>query len=127
MKTVFLVTSGEYSDYSIEAVFSTRENAHAFIDSGRKRLCEAEIEEFIVDPCSPKINPVWYVRFDLDGNVMAVKNEGQPTQPVAITAGYDFHRNNIQVYGISAEDERTALKIAAHERAMFLANERTKS
>lgn len=37
MKRVFIVMSGEYSDYSVEGVFTTREKAEAFIEL-HKRL-----------------------------------------------------------------------------------------
>ena len=35
MKTVYVVTRGEYSDYAIEALFSTMEKANAYMDKFR--------------------------------------------------------------------------------------------
>ena len=45
MNTVYIVTSGCYSDYSIDAVFSTREAAEAYIGTKTNR----DIEEWQVD------------------------------------------------------------------------------
>lgn len=44
--TIYAVTSGEYSDYRIEGVFSTKEKAEAFA----LLVCEAnDIEEYVLD------------------------------------------------------------------------------
>lgn len=48
MEKVYIVTSGEYSDYTIEAVFSTREKAEEFV-SVLKLNYPAEIVEWNVD------------------------------------------------------------------------------
>ena len=44
---VYLVTQGDYSDYHVEAVFSTKGKAQAWIDSSRKWSCV--IEEWELD------------------------------------------------------------------------------
>lgn len=59
MKIIYLVTEGEYSDYGIEAVFSTEELAQAYIDTreshkapdGKKYYgyCEYKIEQYPID------------------------------------------------------------------------------
>lgn len=47
MKNIFVVTSGQYSDYSITAVFSTRELAEEFIKDFPRRYCDQHrIEEY---------------------------------------------------------------------------------
>ena len=46
-RKVYLVTQGRYSDYHVEAVFSTKEKAQAWIDSSREQGCE--IEEWDID------------------------------------------------------------------------------
>lgn len=51
MSTVYLVTSGEYSDYSILAAFSTEADADAYVEHmrSRDRWSSARVEEFPVD------------------------------------------------------------------------------
>src|SRR5262245_338964 len=51
MTNVFAVTAGEYSDYHIVAIFSTRERAQTFI----KKSGEGMVEEYTLDP-SPAIS-----------------------------------------------------------------------
>jgi hypothetical protein len=49
---VFIVTSGEYSDYGINAVFSTRELAQAYVDlfPKQRKWKTMDIEEWTLDP-----------------------------------------------------------------------------
>lgn len=47
MTTVYLVTSGEYSDYGVDGAFSTREKAVAWINGEDD---DYEIEEYDIDP-----------------------------------------------------------------------------
>lgn len=86
---VFVVTSGCYSDYSIEAVFSTRE--------GAARLAETEpgfnIEEFHLDSDSGQIAVIpHHCRINLlDGTVL----EEQPGDSVSVGVG---ERGRIEYY-----------------------------
>ena len=48
--SIFIVTSGEYSDYGIEAVFSTREKADEYVE---QHGTDFRVEEFPVDSCVP--------------------------------------------------------------------------
>ena len=49
MTVCYVITSGEYSDYRIQAVFSTQELAQ----SALRHYNDAQIEEFSVDPDYP--------------------------------------------------------------------------
>lgn len=57
MSISHIVTSGCYSDYSIRAVFSTKERAQAFIDELKEkydyRARDADIEEWEIDEETP--------------------------------------------------------------------------
>lgn len=48
MATIYIVTSGSYSDYGIDAVFSSEENAQTFIDQNSPFL-DMGIEEYELD------------------------------------------------------------------------------
>lgn len=64
MKKVYLVTSGEYSDYRINAVFSTRQKAQKYIDkygtyNALSYSCYTyEIEEYEIDPLGFELTSV---------------------------------------------------------------------
>ncbi len=56
MTTLYVVTDGEYSGYHIEAVFSDRPSAEAFINLG-----EGQIEEWELDGKKGKVKRVAYM------------------------------------------------------------------
>lgn len=62
---VYVVTSGEYSDYSIEAVFSTVGLAESYI---QQNGTEFRIEEYNLDEEIVKENKLWHVLFNLKNN-----------------------------------------------------------
>ena len=74
MPNVYLVSSGSYSDYSIEAVFSTKEKAQEYIDEcmkveGRSAYIDnAEIEEYTIDEPRKHSTHI-YITMTKEGNV----------------------------------------------------------
>ena len=55
MTTIYLVTSGEYSSYGIDGVYSTREKAQAHVDAITGTYHTAEVEEHELDaPFNPE-------------------------------------------------------------------------
>lgn len=76
-KTIYVVTSGMYSDYSIDAMFTTKEKAEEYIVLGEKYgKCTYDdtpfIEEWILDDPHLYIN-VDEVIVDIHGKVAASK------------------------------------------------------
>lgn len=70
-KTIYVVTSGEYSDYRIEGVFTDKDKAEAFADRNPKY----EIEEYPANPDFDKPNgKTWYRVAIYVGESMEVKN-----------------------------------------------------
>ena len=63
MAKIYIVTSGEYSDYNIEAVFSTREKAEEYI---QQHGTHYRIEPHGVDEEVKKNNNIWWVDMRLD-------------------------------------------------------------
>jgi len=61
MTEVYLVTSGEYSDYSVDSVWSTREAAQEYIDLNEKHnerifgIDYAQIEVFTLNTVKPSL------------------------------------------------------------------------
>ena len=65
-KKIYIVTSGEYSDYTIERVFSTKEKANEFI---QQHGTDYRIEEYVVDEEKvKKEEKIWDVEIDIDDN-----------------------------------------------------------
>lgn len=63
---VYIVTQGEYSDYSIQAAFSTREKAEEYRAA---KPSEYRIEEYELDSEPPRVyGPRWGVALRLDGS-----------------------------------------------------------
>ena len=59
-KKIYIVTSGEYSDYTIERVFSTKEKANEFI---QQHGTDYRIEEYVVDEEIKKRTKIMACRF----------------------------------------------------------------
>lgn len=127
--TVYVVTSGSYSDYSINAVFSTREKAERYIDlfCAKNGYDEAGIEEWELDPYEKEMREgirAYMVHMDEDGNVTSLRLSGAPIGESSFVrlpdniANYSGNR----FYGsIHARDEEHAVKIANERRLMLLA------
>jgi len=73
MSSIYLVTSGSYSDYGVEAAFSTKEKAQEYIDEHLKiASCYAdpkEIAEYSLDEPRAHISYV-YVTMSKTGEVL---------------------------------------------------------
>ena len=128
MTTVYLVSSGSYSDYSVRGIYSTLEKAEA-----RARLVSDanEVSEFELDEGIELIQQglnSWVVDVWDDGEIRAFqdgysfseaaggqvtdrRNQGQCGRHIA------FH------FYVFARDEAHALKIAQDKRAEYLAKE----
>ncbi len=106
---VYLVTSGYYSDYKVDAVCSTEERAKAAREFFNSTNC---IEEFVIDklPEHPEGMLLWRVLIRPDGVVQFVEREGG-----ADLAGYEWvpYGDDIHLHmAMWARDEDHAIKIA---------------
>lgn len=107
-QTIFVVTSGEYSDYRIEAVFTDKCKAEKYVDEDAGYSCGRRIEEFEANACQFRKEGLWREVFiplsDKDGDIKICnsvvsvdticakfRNEGEKI------CGYEF-----TVYSISA-------------------------
>ena len=110
MVKVYIVTSGEYSDYSIEAVFSQKADAEAFLllNIGDWRD-STEVEEWELDPELTDIRegkPRWFVRMTPQGECAEVYRWTHVPDDV----GPDIHGN--YYWSVRAKDEQGAIKVA---------------
>lgn len=58
-KTVYSVSSGSYSDYRVEKLFESREDAERFADGGGGQYTDGFVEEFQLYPAGTEGYEVW--------------------------------------------------------------------
>ncbi len=114
MEKVFIVTEGDYSDYSIRAVFSTRRKAKAFVTAVGAKHMEVEVWQ-LDDPALPATGHPYIVDITEGGDTLRVER-------VNHWFGADEgHRENIFWFYVWARDEAHAVKIANERRSGILA------
>lgn len=139
-KMVYAVSSGDYSDYRVNAIFSSTENAQKFIDSDTPSS-DYNIEEYPLDIGISKLDQglkAWYVNMKMDksGNVLSSDaalttpssdedEKGQlivygKVNPLAYIQPPDYQRFRITVW---AETEQHAVKIANEKRVARMVEE----
>ena len=62
-KKIYIITSGEYSDYDINMVFSTKELAEEFIQHNGD---DYRIEEYNIDEPIVRRNKLWLITFNVE-------------------------------------------------------------
>jgi len=129
MKKIFIVTSGAYSDYGIDAVFSTEELAQKFIDSFKQdNYNDMYIEEWPLDPNEQHLKQgrkPFFLKINKKGDVTDIKiktsasgfKSDMPTANISFTANDEWM--NIECF---ADDDAHAVKIAGEKRTQILAN-----
>lgn len=125
-KTIYVVTTGSYSDYQIKGMFSTKKKAQAFIDA--VVLSEANsIEQYTLDAYSDEVErglSPWRVLMGKDGAVRRVSSTEYDLDIGCELACY-FPRTPDSVTELQctcwAKDEQHAVKIANEKRAQIIA------
>lgn len=131
-KEIYLVSSGSYSDYRIDAVFSTEELAQKYIDNigAAVHYGGLGIEAYDLDPCEKQIKEgliPFSVKMDLDGNA------DYPSYKQTYKADYVgfkigdifkiYKDGNIDMISkCFAKDEQHAIKIANERRVQYIAS-----
>ncbi len=125
---MYVVTSGEHSDYGINAVFSTNELAQMFIDSfSEKTYYPMSIEEWDLDPNADLLKynrKPYFLRVNKEGNVRDLElstssymfGANIPTCQISYTQ--DLEWMNVRCF---ADNDLHAVKIAGEKRAQILA------
>ena len=127
MKNIYIVTVGDYSDYRICGVYSSKKMAQKYIDSFKYcAFNEFRIEKYPVNLFVDFLNSgyiAFSVRMKKDGQVLEVEhvdNEYLFTSRCARPFDFDV-RNNL-ICGVFAKDEKHAIKIVNERRAQAIAN-----
>lgn len=130
MTKVFAVASGSYSDYGIDAVFSTKKKAEDFRDWGNQFVEGAyQIEEWELDESWVKKPIIIVVEMDRDGNVKKTHREEFRKEYVNYPVGFIKHRQEcyncnkwVIVWGVKTDDEKRAIKVVNEKRTFAIAN-----
>jgi hypothetical protein len=129
MKKVFIVTYGEYSSYSILAVFSEKELADNFVNAFKFSL-SCSVEEWDMDTFMEEFKngfKCWTVVMDKEGvSVSATQSEfhGAYTVIPAIhftSKGRGREKTHLMELECLAKDRQHAVKIANEKRTKALA------
>ena len=118
MKKAYVVTSGDYSDYRIRAVFSNKKAAEAYVENVRYReYCE--IEDWPLNATHEHKMPKWQVNMQRHGKAYCFAvdlDEETGNRFQAPTKGQAY-----MVSTVEAKDAEHATKIANEQRAQFIA------
>ena len=114
MTTLYIVTSGSYSDYSINHVFSTQTAAEAVA----AKIYEARVEEY---PLDPDMEPFKVTRVSMlrDGTATLIEQEYSNYKREPYVDGE--HGVWVFKFDANGHDEAQAVKAANEARAALIA------
>ena len=135
---VYVVTSGEYSDFGIEQIFSSLEKAYDYIKLVKEygnRYINEEVDTYEVDPIikppDKKFKYIYFVQMDRDGNTHYISQESEDLIPDPDLGETPPHRDE---YHFSTHtnymDRKTYIVITAYinandtDHAIKILNER---
>lgn len=117
--SVFVITEGEYSDYRISGIFSTRalaESAHPFFQKPN------EIEEWELDALVPPPDRFPFsVIMEFDGTAKAERSFVTSIRASAFPVFASIGRKPAYRFYMWASDEAHAIKIANERRVQMIA------
>ena len=118
---IYVLTSGEYSDYHIITATTDLEKAKKLAKKFTSKWTDVKIEEYE----DRELNdlPMWYVGFDSNGTIIKFREEDDIAYVYArLNNYYETWLKTIDGYiYVAAETEEAAIKIAAEKRAEYLA------
>lgn len=107
MSKIYVVTDGEYSDYHIEACFSTKKKAQQYIKNVKKvqgKYYDPDIEEWDLDSSSDIVDVI-YLTFTFTSPLSKRNHEEKITTKVdkGIKGQVYNYCNKIDLYGFDLE------------------------
>lgn len=126
-KVVYVITTGEYSDYSICAIFSTKEKANEFI---QQHGTEYSVEEYNLDEEVVKEVQLWRINFSLkdyslvEVSALGYRDKDYQDKCRDTCSVYEtFHDGNCIKFFVDADSMDKAIKIVSERFAAIKANE----
>jgi hypothetical protein len=121
---VFVVTTGEYSDYTIDRVFSTRKKALEYLDTKDN---EYRLEVFDLDEPIERNTHVYEISFELDKKKVwnvSIACDKRYKDMIHIGGPYFNNRKTLDIY-VESDSRKRALKIASERYGAIIAGEQT--
>lgn len=123
-KKIYIVTSGCYSDYSIEAVFTTQDKANDYV---QQHGTDYNIEEYELDEEVTKQVQLWRVEFNIDTKKLSdagicVCYNADEYRDTCRVIHYS-HSGNLICFFVDADSMDKAVKIASERFAAIKSND----
>lgn len=121
---VFVVTSGEYSDYTIDRVFSTRKKALEYLDTKDDSYT---LEVFDLDEPIERKTQIYEISFELDKKRVwnvSIEPDKRYKDMIHIGGRYFNNRKTLDIY-VESDSRKRALKIASERYGAIIAGEQT--
>lgn len=124
-KKIYIVTSGEYSDYHIEAVFTTKEKAVEYVEQHGTYY---DIEEYDLDKEVEKKTQLWSIVFCIeDGKFDEANpisyNKNKDVDTCYVEERFGDGKMYYIIFLVYADSMNRAVKIARERFAAVKANE----
>lgn len=123
-KQIFIVTTGEYSDYTIDRVFSTRKKAVEYLDTKDDNYT---LEVFDIDEPIERRTQLYEISFQLDKKKVWQVNthyDKRLKDLIHIGGRYFNNMKTLDIY-IESDSRKRALKIASERYGAIIAGEQT--
>lgn len=119
---IYIITSGEYSEYHIDAVFSTKELAEDYI---QQHGTDYIIGEYNIDEEIDRSTKLWRVEFDIkDGEIKDASVRDYEEDDCRDTCKVSDHLHcSLINFFVDADTMNKAIKIASERFAAVKANE----
>lgn len=131
MSTIYLVTSGEYSDYRIEGAFSTEDKANAFAATFERGYGDTRVEDYTLDERTPEQRGYFHVcrislaTGDVDTEYGYWSDKGKPTpdDPFRHVQVSDINYNHAVGGSYKSAEHARKLAVEARQRHLQKASE----
>lgn len=128
MKSVYIVSDGEYSDYIVRGIYSSRRLAE---QAKKLFMADNDIQEMTLNdiPKHPAGTVLWAVVMDKEGTTYRIERASaigtilkwEPKSFRRLPVGVDYE--SVITFEVWAKNERGAVKVANERRAALLAND----
>jgi hypothetical protein len=119
-KKIYIITTGDYSDYSIEGVFDSEEKADRYLEAFP--TSDATIEAHEVNPYDEDIQAgyrTYEVVMDRQGGVISARQSNEPSYYAETLMSLDEKRLSSRAFTKSKE---RAIEIANERRIQMIAD-----
>lgn len=120
---VFVITSGEYSDYRIERVFTTRKKALEYLDTKDDGY---RLEEYYLDEPIERQTQMFCISFELDEKKVrrACTVHGKCYKDLIQVCDWCSFEPTLDIY-VESDSKKRALKVASERYGAVIAGEQT--